>query len=156
MSRLLLAAVLMVPAVALAQRAGSVPGTPEEIRQALIRIEREIGRANFDCDYKYFARIEAEEFVFTDANGGFTTRKEDLAGEKDCRKSEGTYDLDDTRVTVYGNTVVVTSRVTVTTKNKDGVAVVRRSRFTDAFVWRDGRWQLVVGHSSRIPDPKKP
>jgi len=25
-----------------------------------------------------------------------------------------------------------------------------RSRFTDVFVRRDGRWQIVAGHSSRI------
>jgi hypothetical protein len=23
------------------------------------------------------------------------------------------------------------------------------------FVWRDGRWQIVAGHSSRLPKPKQ-
>jgi hypothetical protein len=34
--------------------------------------------------------------------------------------------------------------------------LTRRSRFTDVFVWRDRRWQLVAGHSSRIPDAVAP
>jgi ketosteroid isomerase-like protein len=135
--------------------AANAPGTPEQVRQDLIRIEREIGQANFDCDYKYFAKVEAEEFVFTDASGGLTTRKEDLAGEKNCRKSEGSYVLDETLVSVYGNTAVLTSRATTSGRNKDGSAFSRKNRFTDVFVWRDGRWQLVAGHSSRIPDEKK-
>jgi hypothetical protein len=119
----------------------------------LIRIEQEIGRANLDCDFKYFDRVEAEEFIFTDAAGSVTDKKQDMAGEKDCHKSNGTYDVDDTAVRLYGQTAVVAGRVTVTRKNDEGKTLTRRTRFTDVFVWRDGRWQLVAGHSSRIPDP---
>jgi ketosteroid isomerase-like protein len=129
------------------------PGTPGEIKNTLLQIEREIGRANLDCDYRYFDRVEAEEFIFTDSAGGVTSKKEDLAGEKDCHKSDGTYDVDETDVRLYGDTAVVTGRVTITRKNKEDKLLVRRSRFTDVFVWRDKRWQLVAGHSSRIPEP---
>jgi ketosteroid isomerase-like protein len=129
------------------------PGTPGEIKNTLVQIEREIGRANLDCDYRYFDRVEAEEFIFTDSAGGVTNKKEDLAGEKDCHKSDGTYDVDETDVRLYGDTAVVTGRVTITRKNKEDKLLVRRSRFTDVFVWRDKRWQLVAGHSWRIPEP---
>ena len=135
-----------------AQNLGTPPGSVDEIKKALIQTEREIGQANFDCDYKYFARVEADEFTFTDANGEVTTKKDDLAGEKDCHKFGGTYDLDETQVHVYGNTAVVTARVTIAGKNKAGNAFVHHSRFTDVFVWRDGRWQIVAGHSSKIPE----
>jgi len=132
------------------------PGASGEIKNSLIQIEREIGRANLDCDYHYFDRVEAEEFIFTDSAGGVTDKKQDLAGEKDCHKSDGTYEVDETDVHVYDATAVVTGRVTTTRKNKEDKLVVRRSRFTDVFVWRDKRWQLVAGHSSRIPDPAAP
>jgi ketosteroid isomerase-like protein len=140
--------------LAVAQNAGTPPGSADEIKQGLIQIEREIGQANFNCDYKYFARVEADEFLFTDATGSVTTKTDDLAGEKDCHKFAGTYDLDQTQVRTYGTTAVVTARVTISGKNKEGNAFLRRSRFTDVFVWRDGRWQLVAGHSSKIPDGK--
>lgn len=156
MRHLTIAALLLCPAGALAQARPMPPGTIEDSKAQLIRIEREIGQANFACDYRYFAQVEADEFVFTDASGGITTRAQDLAGEKDCRKTDGTYDLDDLRVSVYGNTAVVTARATTTSKNRAGQPVSRRNRFTDVFVWRAGRWQLVAGHSSRIPDEKKP
>jgi hypothetical protein len=128
--------------------------SPDQIKQQLIQIEREIGHANFDCDYKYFEKVEGDEFIFTDTNGGVTTKKEDLAGEKDCHKFDGAYDLDETQVRLYDNAAVVNSRVTISGKNKEGKPFTRHSRFTDVFVWRDGRWQIVAGHSSRIPDPK--
>jgi hypothetical protein len=48
----------------------------------------------------------------------------------------------------------VTARVTISGKNKEGKPFTRQSRFTDVFVWRDGRWQIVAGHSSSIPEHK--
>ena len=51
--------------------------------------------------YRYFERIEAEEFIFTDASGNVSNKRQDLAGEKDCRKSDAIYDIDDTDVRLY-------------------------------------------------------
>ena len=93
--------------------------------------------------------------MFTDASGGTTTKKEDLAGEKNCHKFAGTYDLDQSEVRVYGNAAVVTARVTINGTNREGKPVHRLTRFTDVFAWRDGRWQIVAGHSSSIPETPK-
>jgi hypothetical protein len=153
MKILLAAAMLLFAGNLFAQTRPTPPGTPGEIKNELIQIEREIGRANLECDYRYFDRVEAEDFIFTDAAGGVSDKKQDMAGEKDCHKSDGAYDVDEAEVRLYGNTAVVTGRVTTSHKNKEDKVVVRHSRFTDVFVWRDGRWQLVAGHSSRIPDP---
>jgi ketosteroid isomerase-like protein len=131
------------------------PGSEGQIKKDLIEIERQIGRANFDCDYKYFAQVEGDDFVFTSPSGEVSTKQQDLAGEKDCHKFGGSYDLDDTRVAVYGTTAVVTSGVTIAGNNKEGKPFTHRSRFTDVFVWRDGRWQIVAGQSSRVPDAGK-
>lgn len=136
-----------------AQQHSTSPGTPGQIKDELIRIEHEIGRANLQCDYRYFERIEAEEFIFTDASGNVSNKRQDLAGEKDCHKSDATYDVDETDVRLYPASAVVTGRVTITKKDKEGKVITRKSRFTDVFVWRDATWQLVAGHSSRIPDP---
>jgi len=149
-----LAVVLLVFAGSLfAQKQSTPPGTPGQIKDELIRIEQEIGRANLECDFHYFERIEAEEFIFTDASGNVSNKREDLAGEKNCRKSDAQYDIDDTDVRLYPTSAVVTGRVTITRKDKDGKVITRKSRFTDVFVWRDATWQLVAGHSSRIAEP---
>jgi hypothetical protein len=127
------------------------PSTDKAIvERELVKIEEEIARANRECDYRYFARIEADEFIFTDANGQVTTRQQDLAGEKDCKKGDYTQVIDEPRTLLYGTTAIINARSSVTTM-RDGQPLTRRSRFTDVFVWRDGRWQLVAGHSSRIP-----
>ena len=124
----------------------------EKTKQQLTQIERDIGRANIDRDYNYFERVEAEEFIFTSENGSLTTKKEDLAGLKEPANPDyklETYEVDDVKVTLYDKTAVVTGRVTTKAKFK-GADVTKQTRFTDVFVWRDGRWQIVAGHSSRI------
>jgi hypothetical protein len=128
--------------------------SPDQIKSDLLQIEREIGRANFECDYKYFDRTEGDEFIFTSPSGEVITKKQDLAGEKDCHKFNGTYDLDDTQISLYGNTAVFTGRVTISGKNKEGTDFTHHSRFTDVFTWRDGRWQIVAGHSSKLAEAK--
>src|ERR1700743_1384111 len=91
--KILLVAVLLVFAGnAFAQKRSMPSGTPGEIKHNLLRIEHEIGRANLDCDYRYFDQVEADDFIFTDASGGVTNKQQDMAGEKDCHKTDGTYD----------------------------------------------------------------
>ena len=122
----------------------------------LIQIERDIGQANIRRDKAYFERIEADEFLFTDSGGGTTTKAEDV-GSLDKPPGETrlvSYDVDAVHVMLYGKTAVVTGRVTSTYRNKDKETIIR-TRFTDVFVKRDGRWQIVAGHSTRIREPQK-
>ncbi|MBS1796152.1 MAG: nuclear transport factor 2 family protein [Acidobacteria bacterium] len=122
----------------------------------LMQIERDIGQANIRRDKAFFERLEADEFIFTDSAGGTTTKAEDVAS---LDKPPGEFrlvahEVDEMKVSVYGKTAVVTGRATSTYRGKDRETVVK-SRFTDVFVRRDGRWQLVAGHSSRIREPQK-
>ena len=127
----------------------------ENTRQQLMQLERDIGKANIDSDYAFFDRVEADEFIFTDAGGGITTKKQDLEGLKQPPNPDVklvAYDVDDMSVRLYDKTAVVTGRVT-TKRVIKGQPNTGQSRFTDVFVWREGRWQLVAGHSSRIRTP---
>ncbi len=154
MKFVIMLALVFAPAATRAQNSSTPQGSSDEIKRDLIELEKNIGRANFTCDYAFFSRVEADELIFTEPNGSVITKQEDLAGEKDCHKSDTTFDLDDTKVQLYGNVAVVTAHVTLTGKDKEGKPFTRHSRFTDVFVWRDGRWQLVAGQSTNIPDAK--
>ena len=131
-------------------RAQAAPQSREAVRAAIVALEERIGPANFDCDYRFFAEVEAAEFIFTDSRGVVTTRAEDLAGESTCRKSTGRYAIGDIRISIYDSVAVFNAVATTTTTAADGTPVVRRQRLTDVLVWRDRRWQLVAGHSSRM------
>ena len=156
MSRMMVIVLLIVAAASFAF-SQSKPKADEEERtkQALMQLERDIGKANIDNDYAFFDRVEAEEFIFTDAGGGVTSKKQDLEGLKQAPNPDvklTAYDVDDMNVRLYDKTAVVTGRVT-TKRLVKGQAITTQNRFTDVFVWREGRWQIVAGHSSRIRTP---
>ncbi|HLA96266.1 MAG TPA: nuclear transport factor 2 family protein [Pyrinomonadaceae bacterium] len=134
---------------------GQTTGKIGKAEAELMQLERDIGQANIRRDKAFFQRIEADEFIFTDSGGGITTKAEDVAS---LDKPAGafnlvSYDVDEMKVTIYGKTAVVTGRTTTKSVSKER-EITNRSRFTDVFVKRDGRWQLVVGHASRIRDPQ--
>src|SRR6185369_10898748 len=153
MKRTITLVLIIVAAVSLAL--SQTDKKEAQVKLDLMQLERDIGKANIDNDYAFFDRVEAEEFIFTDAGGGVTTKKQDLEGLKQPPNPEvklAAYDVDDMNVRLYDKTAVVTGRVT-TKRLVKGQAMTSQSRFTDVFVWREGRWQLVAGHSSRIRTP---
>ena len=82
------------------------------------------------------------------------TKADDMAGAANCKKRDGNFDLDEVRILLNGNTAVVNARTTFHGM-KDGQPITSKGRFTDVLVWRDGRWQIVAGHNSRITPPAK-
>lgn len=152
MKRVIIINFLILASLSIASAQTNRPGKAEQTKNALMQLERDIGKANVERDYAFFERVEAEEFIFTDAGGGVTTREQDLAGVKQPPNPDVklvAYDVDEMKVTLYDKTAVVTGRVTTKAVVK-GNETMNQSRFTDVFVWRQGRWQLVAGHSSRI------
>ena len=152
---LIISIIAMSVSVVFSQKAVQKSDKDERTKQDLMQLERDIGKANIDKDYAFFDRVEAEEFIFTDAGGGITNKKEDLEGLKQPSNPDVklvAYDLDEMSVRLYDKTAVVTGRVT-TKRLVKGQPNSSLSRFTDVFVWRQERWQLVAGHSSRIRTP---
>ena len=160
MKRILLmfALVIVLSSLAVGQTAGKRASSKEErSKQELMQLERDIGRANVERDYAFFERVEAEEFIFTDSGGGMTTKKEDVESVKVPANPDSrllSYEVDDLKVALYGKTAVVWGRSTLKGVRK-GQEWTIQSRFTDVFVRRDNRWQIVAGHSSRLRPPQK-
>jgi ketosteroid isomerase-like protein len=103
-------------------------------------------------DVAAMERIEADEFSITHANGRVLTKADEIAGLKrqtGPRDPNTAFLTEGTKVRVYGDTAVLTGIVVM--KFKDSV---ERSRYTDVYVKRDGRWQVVASHLSRLPEEK--
>ena len=56
----------------------------------------------------------------------------------------------DMKVRVFGNTAVITAAAHITAVS-NGQAVDNQLRYTDVWVLRDGRWQMVSWQSTRLP-----
>lgn len=118
------------------------------VEQELKRLENEWLNSYLRGDKQTFDRIVADDFTRTDESGKFATKAE----EKELVQAppasvKVSLTNQDVQVRVYGEAAVVTGRIV--SKVQGGLNF--QSRFTDTFVKRNGRWQVVVRHYSRIP-----
>jgi len=122
------------------------------VEQTLIQLERDWEQANAKNDTAALDRILAPEFVSTDSDGRLTTRAEGLARRKSGEVKLTAFTQDDYKVHVISDTAIVTGRSTIK-GIRDGKDWSGQERWTDVFVRRNGRWQAVATHSSRIARP---
>lgn len=156
--RLLLVAILTlaVPLIAAAQTKGKRPAPRKQTKQqtpspdqALKDLETKWSEAVKNRDGVALAAILADDFIFTDDAGGVHDKADYIKGATELIKVES-YRLDDLATRVVGAAGVVTGRWTgkITI---DGKAAGGEFRFTDTFVKRQGRWQVLASQNTRIP-----
>src|SRR4051794_7807695 len=129
-----------------AQSKGSSGGTEE----AVMRIERELLDAVLKGDASANERYLAETYVFTGPDGMVENKAQAIADLKSGDLKLQSASLDGAKVQVYGDAAVVTysSNDKGTYKGKD---ISGKTRWTDVFVNRNGRWQLVASQGTMLP-----
>jgi ketosteroid isomerase-like protein len=94
-------------------------------------------------------RILAQDFVGTSSTA-HTYRKEDaIADIRDSRYVVDKMDLDEISVNVYGDTAVCFSSQEEKSKY-EGKDTSGHYHFTDTWVKKDGKWQVVASHGTRF------
>jgi ketosteroid isomerase-like protein len=151
MKRIAIAACVVVLVFAVT----SIAQTPTQptsgsVEQELLQLETGWANANVKADVAFLDRILAEDCIFTDPEGVVWTKAQSLEHLKSGEQVITFMVSDDMKVRVYGDAAVVTGRNTAkgTFKGKD---VSGQEQWTDTWIKRDGRWQCVATHWSRIP-----
>ena len=122
------------------------------------KLEREWLDAYEKNDPVAMERIVADDFSITFPNGAMQTKPQLMSMIKAPRRAgqpRMKFYTDGVRSRAYGDTVILTGRVT-TEYERDGKTVKEQSRYTDTYVRRGGRWQVVASHLSNVEEPKKP
>ena len=121
-----------------------------KVEQELIKLENGWAENILKNDIAFFDRILADGYTEADSEGNVNTKSQYIANFKSNTFVVTSAVLDDINVRVYGDTAVVTGRNTMKGQYK-GKDDSGQYRWTDIWVKRDGRWQCVAGHGSRIP-----
>ena len=135
-------------------RQSNLTRAEEEVR----KLERQWLDAYEQNDAEAMDRIVADDFVITFPNGAMQSKPQLMAMIKAPRRPSQPkmrFHTEDVRSRAYGDTVILIGRV-VTQYERDGKTVAERSRYTDTYVRRDGRWQVVASHLSNVEEPKNP
>jgi ketosteroid isomerase-like protein len=151
MKRSILAAVVALNLCVLSaakDKSGKQSGGAE---QSVLSIEKELLDAVLKGDASASERYLAETYVFTGPDGMTETKAQSIADLKSGDLKLQAASLDDAKVSVYGDTAIVTYGSTDkgTYKGKD---ISGKTRWTDVFVKRNGKWQLVASHGSRVSE----
>jgi ketosteroid isomerase-like protein len=116
---------------------------------ALVQIEQVWVRAAERHDVAAMGCILAGEFEEANFDGSLIDRRAMLASA--TKPSTVHFELSDLHAQVYGNFAYV--RGLGGTRSSDG-KFHAKNRFTDIFVYRDGRWQCVAGHESHFSEER--
>ncbi|MGC1647671.1 MAG: nuclear transport factor 2 family protein [Candidatus Sulfotelmatobacter sp.] len=127
--------------------AGPCPAGHAKDNGALIHLEQTWAQALEQRDSATLDCILADEFEDAGPDGMLTNRATTLA--KASEHSAMHHDLTDLHAHVQGDFGYI--RGLATAKNAEGKVVVR-VRFTDVYVYREGRWQCVAGHESMLTE----
>lgn len=129
-----------------------------KVDHELMQMEKDWSAAFLKHDTATIDRLLADEYVGTDGRGIMTSKAEEIEEAKPPKSGNSPpfiildESVTDMKVRIYGNVAVVNGRVIekIRANDKEGEIQYRR---TTVWVKRQGRWQCVSFHGSRILQP---
>ena len=139
-------------------RQAAAPPQLSKAEEEVRKLERQWLDAYEQNDAEAMERIVADDFTITFPNGGIQTKPQLMSMIKAPRRPgqpRMKFRTEGVQSRAYGDTVILIGRV-VSEYERDGKTITEQSRYTDTYVRRDGRWQVVASHLSNVEEPKKP
>ena len=132
-----------------AQLDGQTPSVRDTEAHVLLRLEDEWALGLTRRDAAVFRRLLADGFVYTedDRTVGRDEVLHDIVAGPDTVETAHNEDM---QVHRFGTTAIVTGWLVVAGRRPRG-PFSRRYRFTDTWVRRSGRWQIVAAHDYVVP-----
>jgi ketosteroid isomerase-like protein len=144
MKRILaIAALVLVSGVAAAR-------PPEDVAQALIKLENDWAKAGLAGDAAALEKLLAPDYVYTNQDGEMASRAEMVAGIKSGTTKYDTFTVGDMKAHVYGDAAVVTGKGSLKGK-ENGKPIDEVIRFTDTWVKQGSQWLCAATQVTRVP-----
>ncbi|HEX8138431.1 MAG TPA: nuclear transport factor 2 family protein [Pyrinomonadaceae bacterium] len=125
-----------------------VPTDKELVTKQLYDLEYAWCAADLKADKAAMDRILATEFVVTNQDGTTMNKQQYLSQMKPDQYNR-TCTYSDFSLGQSGNYAVIIGYNTVKGRDANG-PFTERSKFTDTFIWRDGRWQATASKSQVV------
>jgi ketosteroid isomerase-like protein len=120
-------------------------------QQTLIELEHKWNEAFYAKDLDFLRSVLADEFLAIYEDGSRGDKAKELAQTESFNQQVTSANQDDFRVNVYGDTAIVWFTLNLVGP-RQGAATKVTLRYVDVFVWRDGRWQCVSSHSTKVAE----
>jgi hypothetical protein len=146
--------------VVVGQTNKSAPAEDGKLVEEIKRLDRQwIIEPYGSRDMKEFDRIVAEDFLITGSNGKVLNKAQKRANVVADSATEPSPDAifkieeTSTQVRVYGKTAISTGYI-IENYTYKGTRINDRVYFTNTYLKRDGRWQVVASQFTRVKQPQ--
>ncbi len=123
----------------------------EQARREILEIERETMAAIERKDREALGRVLAADFAYRTPVGEELSKEAFLKNIASIPFEILSVRGEGLKVNVYGETAVLTGVQVATVRTEEGKEEVGRGAFTDIFVRRGGRWQMVLAYDVELP-----
>jgi hypothetical protein len=124
--------------------ATSPPSDKDVVLAALTNLEHEWTVANINADKEKLNRILADDYVGQSADGAIQGKADYIRTiERDTLIQK--WEFEDLKVSLIGDRATLEGVLRLQLPDREAAF-----KFTDKFVWRDGRWQAVGSQVSRM------
>ena len=126
-------------------------GEAEKITEVLTKLSIPWGKASLTKDTDHLKRIWADDFSYIGADGVVSDKEANLAVYEDDTNTYTSSGNTAFKVSVYSkNFAVSTGDMSTAGTDEDGKPFSKKSRFTNVWVRKSGKWQCVNEHSSKL------
>jgi hypothetical protein len=122
----------------------------KEAEKDVLQFERDACKAFLDADPAALERVLTSDFTLTLSNGEVSTRADEINELRSGKVHYDVFENYDMKARLYGDNMAVVLGKTRVKGTAEGKPFDRVVQFTDTLIKRDGQWQLVAGHVSRL------
>jgi len=132
-------------------QSGVSTGEAEKIKEEITQLTKQWSIVHTTKDWDFLKRIWADDFSYTMPDGIVFDKKSGLADMKEESETLTSASCVAFKAHVYGkNLVIGNGDHHEAGKDKDGKPFSKKFRFTNVWVRKNGKWQVVRGHASLL------
>jgi ketosteroid isomerase-like protein len=131
--------------------AGRNASQTSRVEDQIKKLERDWAQAVVKEGAASVNQYEADDIITTDPTGRVTNKAADRSDLSSGDYKVESEELSDLEVLVYGNTAVATATNAMKGTYK-GQDLSGKYRFTDTWVKRNGRWQVVASQYNKVAE----
>ena len=121
--------------------------TLSESEKAVRKLERTWLDAYEQRNVESMTAIVADDFTITFPDGSMQTKKQIVDSLKSTGATAMKFKTENVQSRIYGDTVILIGLV-ISEWQQGDKPMTDRSRYTDTYVKRNGKWQVVASHLS--------
>lgn len=142
-------AVALLCSLSLPLTAGQKASRTSSVEDEIKKLEQDWAQAVVKEGAASVDQFEADDIITTDPTGRITGKAEDKTDLSSGDYKIQSEELSDLTVHVYGNTAVATATNAMKGTYK-GQDLSGKYRFTDTWVKRNGKWQVVASQYTKV------